>query len=254
MKRILLLALCWIFCLQACSASAPVQYKIKVVAEYNHDTSAYTQGLFFDGGTLYESTGQCGESSFRVVDYKSGKVLRKLDFARKYFGEGSVFFKGKLYMLTWTNKVAFTYDAGSLKYIKTYSYPREGWGLTTDGNLLIMSDGSAQLYFVSPKTFTIVRSVTVRSGGKSVNFLNELEYIEGKIWANVYLKDEILIIDPATGEVEGVVDCRGLLPKERRTRRTDVLNGIAWNPATGEIFITGKYWPAMYRIELEKKK
>ena len=173
MKRILLLALCWIFCLQACSASAPVQYKIKVVAEYNHDTSAYTQGLFFDGGTLYESTGQCGESSFRVVDYKSGKVLRKLDFARKYFGEGSVFFKGKLYMLTWTNKVAFTYDAGSLKYIKTYSYPREGWGLTTDGKSLIASDGSSTLYFMD-ENLKVKRSLKVTMDGRPVRFLNEL--------------------------------------------------------------------------------
>ena len=250
MKRILLLALCWIFFLQACSASAPVQYKIKVVAEYNHDTSAYTQGLFFDGGTLYESTGQCGESSFRVVDYKSGKVLRKLDFARKYFGEGSVFFKGKLYMLTWTNKVAFTYDAGSLKYIKTYSYPREGWGLTTDGKSLIASDGSSILYFMD-ENLKVKRSLKVTMDGRPVRFLNELEWIDGRIWANVYTTDMIVIINPSSGNVEGMVDCTGLLPKKLRKPDTDVLNGIAY--LDGRIFLTGKNWPKLYEVELVKK-
>ena len=250
MKRILLLALCWIFCLQACSASAPVQYKIKVVAEYNHDTSAYTQGLFFDGGTLYESTGQCSESSFRVVDYKSGKVLRKLDFARKYFGEGSVFFKGKLYMLTWTNKVAFTYDAGSLKYIKTYSYPREGWGLTTDGKSLIASDGSSTLYFMD-ENLKVKRSLKVTMDGRPVRFLNELEWIDGRIWANVYTTDMIVIINPSSGNVEGMVDCTGLLPKKLRKPDTDVLNGIAY--LDGRIFLTGKNWPKLYEVELVKK-
>ena len=250
MKRILLLALCWIFCLQACSASAPVQYKIKVVAEYNHDTSAYTQGLFFDGGTLYESTGQCGESSFRVVDYKSGKVLRKLDFARNYFGEGSVFFKGKLYMLTWTNKVAFTYDAGSLKYIKTYSYPREGWGLTTDSKSLIASDGSSTLYFMD-ENLKVKRSLKVSMDGRPVRFLNELEWINGRIWANVYTTDMIVIINPSSGNVEGMVDCTGLLPKKLRKPDTDVLNGIAY--LDGRVFLTGKNWPKLYEVELVKK-
>ena len=250
MKRILLLSLCWISCLQACSASAPVQYKLKVVAEYNHDTSAYTQGLFFDGGTLYESTGQCGESSFRVVDLATGKVLRKLDFARKYFGEGSVFFKGKMYMLTWTNKVAFTYDANSLKYLKTYSYPREGWGLTTDGKSLIASDGSSTLYFMD-EDLKVKRTLKVTLDNRPVRYLNELEWINGRIWANVYTTDMIVIINPSNGKVEGMVDCTGLLPKKLRKPDTDVLNGIAY--LDGRIFLTGKNWPKLYEVEIVKK-
>ena len=250
MKRILLLSLCWISCLPACSASAPVQYKLKVVAEYNHDTSAYTQGLFFDGGTLYESTGQCGESSFRVVDLATGKVLRKLDFARKYFGEGSVFFKGKMYMLTWTNKVAFTYDANSLKYLKTYSYPREGWGLTTDGKSLIASDGSSTLYFMD-EDLKVKRTLKVTLDNRPVRYLNELEWINGRIWANVYTTDMIVIINPSNGKVEGMVDCTGLLPKKLRKPDTDVLNGIAY--LDGRIFLTGKNWPKLYEVEIVKK-
>ncbi|MBR5042117.1 MAG: glutaminyl-peptide cyclotransferase [Bacteroidales bacterium] len=250
MKRILLLALSWLFCLAACSASEPVQYKVKVVAEYDHDTSAYTQGLFFDGGQLYESTGQCGESSFRVVDLKTGKVLRKLEFARKYFGEGSVFFKGKLYMLTWTNRVAFTYDAGTLKYLKTYSYPREGWGLTTDGKSLIASDGSPVLYFMD-ENLKVKRSVKVTLNDRPVRYLNELEWIDGRIWANVYTTDMIVIINPASGKVEGTIDCSGLLPAKLRKPDTDVLNGIAC--LDGRIFLTGKNWPKLYEVEIVKK-
>ena len=250
MKRILLLALSWLFCLAACSASEPVQYKVKVVAEYDHDTSAYTQGLFFDGGQLYESTGQCGESSFRVVDLKTGKVLRKLEFARKYFGEGSVFFKGKLYLLTWTNRVAFTYDAGTLKYLKTYSYPREGWGLTTDGKSLIASDGSPVLYFMD-ENLKVKRSVKVTLNDRPVRYLNELEWIDGRIWANVYTTDMIVIINPASGKVEGTIDCSGLLPAKLRKPDTDVLNGIAC--LDGRIFLTGKNWPKLYEVEIVKK-
>ena len=250
MKRIFLLAAVLILCLPACSSSAPVQYKLRVVAEYNHDPAAYTQGLFFDGGSLYESTGQCGQSSFRKVDLASGKVLRKLDFAHKYFGEGSVFFKGKLYMLTWTNKVAFTYDAESLKYLKTYSYPREGWGLTTDGKSLIASDGSSVLYFLD-ENLKLKRTLKVTMNDRPVRFLNELEWINGKIWANVYTTDMIVIINPSNGKVEGVVDCSGLLPKKLRGPDTDVLNGIAC--LDGRVFLTGKNWPKLYEVEIVKK-
>ena len=250
MKRFILLVAMLSLCLAACSSSAPVHYKLKVVAEYDHDASAYTQGLFFHGGELYESTGQCGQSSFRKVDLKSGKVLRKLDFARKYFGEGSVFFKGKLYMLTWTNKVAFTYDAATLKYLRTYSYPREGWGLTTDGKSLIASDGSSNLYYLD-EGLKLKRSIKVTMDGRPVRLLNELEWIDGRIWANVYTTDMIVIINPASGNVEGVVDCSGLLPAKLRKPDTDVLNGIA--VLDGRIFLTGKNWPKLYEVEIVKK-
>lgn len=232
----------------SCSAGVK-QYKLKVIAEYPHDRGAYTQGLFFSDGQLYESTGQHGESSFRIVDLETGKVQKKLSFDRKYFGEGSVFLGGKLYFLTWESKVAFVYDAKTLKYEKTYSYPREGWGLTTDGKSLIASDGSSHIYFLSPD-FKLERSLTVKMEGRAVRLLNELEWIDGKIWANVYLTDMILIIDPKDGRVEACVDCSGLLPKELRTPDTDVLNGIAHNPQTGKTYLTGKNWPKLYEIEL----
>lgn len=234
-----------------CSAKVR-QYEVRVVKEYNHDTSAYTQGLFFSGGQFYESTGQFGESSFRIVDLPTGRVLRRLDFDKKYFGEGSVMLGGKLYMLTWTNNVLFVYDASTLKYEKTYTYPREGWGLTTDGKSLIASDGSSSLYFLSP-ALKLERSVTVRRNGHPVNYLNELEWIDGKVWANVYTTDMIEIINPQTGNVEGEIDCTGLLPARLRRPETDVLNGIAYDPSTKKIYLTGKYWPRLYEVTLTGK-
>ncbi len=220
-----------------------------MVKEYHHDTAAYTQGLFYDGGQMYESTGQYGGSTFRVVDYTTGKVARRLDFARKYFGEGSVMLDGKLFILTWTNKVAFVYDAATLKYEKTYSYPREGWGLTTDGKSLIASDGSSRIYYLT-KDFKQVKTLDVKLNGRPVRLLNELEWIDGKIWANVYMTDMIVIINPSDGRVEATVDCTGLLPDKLRRPDTDVLNGIAYDKKTGKIWLTGKNWPRLYEVSL----
>ena len=235
-----------------CSAHVK-QYKVEIIKEYPHDTGAYTQGLFFDGGRFYESTGQFGESSFREVELATGKVLSKMNFQQKYFGEGSVMLNGNLYILTWLNKVAFVYDAKTLEYKQTYSYPREGWGLTTDGKSLIASDGSSRLYFLSPE-FKQERYVDVKMDGRAVRNLNELEYIDGKVWANIYMTDLIVIINPADGTVEASIDCSGLLPKKLREPRTDVLNGIAQDPATGKIYLTGKYWPRLYEVRLVPKK
>lgn len=238
--------------LGACADGKVRQYKLQVVKDYPHDTQSYTQGLFFDGGKFYESTGQYGESTFRIVDLATGKAQRKLDFGKKYFVEGSVILDGDLFILTWTNKVAFVYDAATLEYRQTYTYPREGWGLTTDGKQLIASDGSSRLYFMD-KQFKVQRSVTVKLNGRAVNMLNELEYIDGKVWANVYTSDLILIIDPKNGEVEGTVDCTGLLPRSLRKPQTDVLNGIAFDPATKKTYLTGKYWPKLYEVRLVEK-
>lgn len=251
MKRLILSLAALALCVCACSAPGPRKYGVKVVREYPHDTKAYTQGLFFDNGTLYESTGQTGQSSFRIVDLQTGKVLRKLGFAHKYFGEGSVMFQGKLYMLTWTNHVAFVYDAATLEYEKTYSYPREGWGLTTDGKSLIASDGSANLFFLDGE-FHLQRTLKVTLNGRPIRYLNELEWIDGRIWANVYTTDMIVIINPKTGVVEATVDCSGLLPNALRGPETDVLNGIA--VLDGRIFLTGKNWPRMYEVELKETK
>jgi len=238
-----------LLCSSGCSAARVKQYKVEVVKEYPHDTGAYTQGLFFEGGRFYESTGQFGESSFREVELATGKVLSRMNFQQKYFAEGSVMLGDKLFILTWLNKVAFVYDAKTLQYLQTYSYPREGWGLTTDGKSLIASDGSAQLYFLTPE-FKQERAVTVRMDGRPVRLLNELEYIDGKIWANVYTTDLIVIINPADGQVEATVDCSGLLPARLHKPDTDVLNGIARDPATGKIYLTGKRWPRLYEVKL----
>lgn len=236
----------------SCADAKVKEYRLEVVAEYPHDTQSYTQGLFFQGGAMYESTGQHGKSTFRKVDMETGKPLKRLDFDRKYFVEGSVMLDGNLYILTWESKVAFVYDAETLEYKSTWSYPREGWGLTTDGEQLIASDGSANLYFLDG-SFAQDRKVLVTYEDRPVRFLNELEYIDGKVWANVYTSDEIVIINPKSGRVEGVVDCRGLLPRELRTVETDVLNGIAYNPEDGKIYLTGKNWPRLYEVKLIEK-
>ena len=235
----------------SCGTTKVQEYKVKVVREYPHDVTSYTQGLFFYRDSLYESTGQWGESTFRTVDLETGKALSRMDFSRKYFIEGSIFFEGTLYLLTWTNNLVFLYDADTRKYRETVAYPREGWGLTTDGKQLIASDGSSFLYFMD-KDLNVERRLRVTMDGKSVRYLNELEYIDGKVWANVYTTDTIVIIDPADGKVEATVDCRGLLPYRERTAETDVLNGIAVDKQ-GRIFLTGKYWPKMFEIELVKK-
>ncbi len=251
MKRVLIslaLALCAI-----CSCSAQVKrYNIKVEKTYPHDTQSYTQGLFFHGGTLYESTGLNGKSTLRTVDLETGDAMKKLPFNRKYFVEGSVILGDRLYVLTWTSHVLFVYDAATLEYRMTYSYPREGWGLTTDGESLIASDGSSHLYFLS-EDLKLQKTLNVTLNGRAVRYLNELEWIDGRIWANVYTSDLIVIIDPSTGKVEGIVNCGGLLPESKRTKDTDVLNGIAVD-AQGRIYLTGKNWPELYRVSLVEEK
>lgn len=251
MKQMLLI-LMLPFMLISCTEPKVKEYRLEVVAEYPHDTDSYTQGLFFHEGEMYESTGQYGKSTFRKVEIETGKALKRLDFDKKYFVEGSVIFGDNLYILTWDSKVAFVYDAKTLEYKSSWTYPREGWGLTTDGKQLIASDGSATLFFMDGD-FALKRRLIVTLDGKPIRYLNELEYIDGKIWANVYTYDEILIIDPKDGKVEGVIDCRGLLPKNLRTVTTDVLNGIAVNPDDGKIYLTGKNWPKLYEIRLKEK-
>lgn len=249
----MILNMCLMLCLLcSCGEKAVKEYTVEVVARYPHDIQSYTQGLFFDDGQMYESTGVKGRSTFRKVDISTGNALKRLDFDKKYFLEGSVMFNGNLYILTWESKVAFVYDAETLEYKSTWRYPREGWGITTDGKQLIASDGSATLFFMD-EDFALKRRVIVKYEGRPVRWLNELEYIDGKIWANVYMTDEIVIINPKDGKVEGLIDCRGLLPKHLRTPETDVLNGIAYNPEDGKIYITGKNWPELYEIRIVEK-
>ena len=241
--------------LSSCAQTPKVQYyTYKVVETYKHDISAYTQGLFFDEGNLYESTGQYGESSLRRVDLATGNVLQREVFLPKYFVEGSCTFGDRLYVLTWMERVCFVYDKKSFKKIGQFPTRREGWGLTTDGKYLIQSDGSAQIYFIDPNTFVDQRSITVKLDGRTQTMINELEYIDGKIWANVYTEDRVLIINPTNGDVEGVIDFSNILPRNLKTTRTDVLNGIAYNPLDKSIYVTGKYWPRLYKVEIFPKK
>lgn len=251
MKHIISICVCVLCSILSCSAKVE-RYKVEVVKAYPHDTGSYTQGLFWHGGSLYESTGLNGKSTFRKVDLQSGQALTKLPFNKKYFVEGSVILGDKLYILTWTNKVIFIYDADTLEYRSTYSYPREGWGLTTDGKSLISSDGSSRIYFLTPE-LKFERSINVTLNGRAVRFLNELEWIDGRIWANVYTSDTIVIINPDTGVVEATVDCEGLLLERLRTSDTDVLNGIAVD-SEGRIFLTGKNWPELYEVKLVGEK
>ena len=238
---------------------------VKVLETYPHNTDAYTQGLFFHEGKMYETTGQYGESSIRQVDLESGKVLRKVSLTDKYFGEGSCIVDGNLYLLTWKNRVAFVYDAETFKYKKTLAYPRDGWGLApvprdmaaklkpgkvpagTGDVVMVSSDGSSNLYYLDNE-LRLVRTVKVKLGDMPVRLLNELEWIDGKIWANVYTTDMIVVIDPLTGEIEGKIDCSSLIPQSQRDRHMDVLNGIAQGP-DGSIYLTGKYWPKLFKIK-----
>ena len=251
--RFLLIPLLLAFCSDALSAEKTRQYRAVVVREYPHDVTSYTQGLFFEDGQMYESTGGNGSSTFRKVELSSGRALRRLDFGKKYFVEGSSVLGDRLYILTWTNRVAFVYSFPELEYVSTVSYPRQGWGLTTDGESLIASDGSSSLYYMTPD-LRVTKTLQVRLHGKPLDYLNELEYIDGKIWANVYTTNMIVVIDPESGNVEAVVDCGGLLPDKLKTPATDVLNGIAFDDRTGKIYLTGKNWPRLYQVEIVEKK
>ncbi len=232
--------------------SAPQQYQYRKTATYTHDPDAYTQGLVFHEGALYESTGTRGESTLRKIDIESGKVLKQISLDDKYFGEGLTIWSSQLVQLTWTSNVAFAYDMESLEQIKTFHYPTEGWGLATLGDELVMSDGSEKLYFLDPSSFAEKRSIQVYDEKEKVLYLNELEVIDGLIYANVYQTDKIVMIDPESGAVVGVVSLEGVFNKQGYNRRLDVLNGIAWDESGKRLFVTGKWWPKLYQIELYK--
>lgn len=243
-----------ILVLPSCGDDEVKYYNYKLEEVLPHDRGAYTQGLFFDGDRLFESTGQYGESSLREVDLKSGEVLRQIDLDSTYFAEGSCNIGDDIFLLTWMERKLFVYNKSdfSLKY--TFPLNREGWGVTTDGKKLYMSDGSANLYVVDPKTITDEKVLRVTLNGKPVPYINELEWIEGDIWANVYGDNAIVIINPNNGKVKGVIDCSSMLPNNLRSSETDVLNGIAYHNETKLIYVTGKLWPRLYRISLIERK
>ncbi|NJN83673.1 MAG: glutaminyl-peptide cyclotransferase [Caldilineaceae bacterium] len=222
----------------------------RVVNEFPHDPTALTQGLIFMDDTLYESTGLRGQSTLRQVDLTTGDVLRSIDLDDAYWGEGMTILGDKIYQLTYKAGVGFVYDKETFAVEREFSYPTEGWGLTTDGVHLIRSDGSSSLYFLDPVTFEEVKRLEVFDDSGAVARLNELEYIDGEIWANIFVTDRIARISPESGEVTGWIDLAGLLPEEKRTQPVDVLNGIAYDDESNRLFVTGKLWPALYEIEL----
>jgi len=230
----------------------PTLYGFRVIAAYPHDPDAYTQGLVIAGGRLYEGTGRYGASSIRRVDLATGRVEKIHAIGSEYFGEGIAILDGKLYELTWKSGLAFVYDLDTFNVVQTLQYPTEGWGLTHDGRNLILSDGSATLRFLDPATFKTVREITVRDGDRPIEKLNELEYIDGEIWSNVWYDDRIARISPADGRVLGWIDLAALYPQSARGG-DDVLNGIAYDAAAKRIFVTGKDWPQLFEIEVLRK-
>jgi glutamine cyclotransferase len=235
----------------AATAPTPV-YTYEVVNTFPHDHGAFTQGLLYLDGALYESTGLNGRSSLRKVDLGTGTVLKQLDVPREYFAEGLAALNGKLYQLTWQNEKGFVYDLESFNQERTFTYSAEGWGLTTDGQSLIMSDGTAQIRFLDPASFQVKRTITAMDHDRSIDRLNELEYVKGEIFANVWTTDFIVRIDPATGKVLGVIDFSGLLAPQDRAN-TDVLNGIAYDAVDDRLFVTGKLWPKLFEVRLKPK-
>lgn len=228
-------------------------YTYEVVQAWPHDPAAFTQGLLFRKGSLLESTGLNGESTLREVDWKTGKVLKQIDVPRQYFAEGLAVIGDRAYQLTWQTRKGFIYDADTFKSLGEFSYVGEGWGLTTDGQLLILSDGTHRIRFLDPATFAEVRAIEVLDHGKPVSQLNELEYIHGEIFANVWQTDRVIRIDPATGRVRGTIDFANLLPAAERGPRTDVLNGIAYDAENDRLVVTGKRWPKLYEVRLKPK-
>jgi glutamine cyclotransferase len=234
-------------------AAIPV-YGFKVVHAYQHDISAYTEGLFYKDGFLYESTGQVGESTVRKVELKSGETVQRYNVPSQYFGEGIIDWKDRLVQLTWQTQIGFVYDLATFKLQHTFSYPGEGWALTRDATHLYMSDGSPVLRILDPETLTAVGSIMVTADGEPVSSLNELEWVKGELYANVWLTNRIARIDPATGHVVGWIDLGGLLDVSRLPDPgNDVLNGIAYDAQHDRLFVTGKRWPKLFEIKLVKK-
>ena len=238
------------------SPSTP-RHAVRVVASYPHDPQAFTQGLVVHDGVLFESTGQEGRSGVRQVDLETGRVLRRADVPAPLFGEGIAALGDRIYFLTWKSERGFVYDASTLAPVDSFTYQGEGWGLATDGTKLYMSDGTSSIRVVDPDGFATERSIRVTEAGQPVHYLNELEWVDGELWANVWMTELVARIDPATGNVVGWIDLTGLLtPDERRAPTgqalVDVTNGIAHDPATGRLLVTGKLWPRIFAVEVEE--
>jgi glutamine cyclotransferase len=228
----------------------PEIYGYRIVNKYPHDREAYTQGLLVHNGYFYESTGQYGESGLRHVEIETGRVIKQHSLDKKYFGEGLALYAGRLYQLTWTTNTGFVYDIETFSVLGTIHYNTQGWGLAAYGDQLVMSDGTNKLFYLEPEYFTVVSSVEVYDNREAVWQLNELEYINGEVWANIYQTDRLARIDPATGKVLSYVDLKGLLDDRDRKPDTDYLNGIAWDSVNEKLYVTGKNWPWVFEIEI----
>lgn len=229
----------------------PVLYSYEIINIYPHDPEAFTQGLIYLNGFFYESTGLYGRSTLRQVNPVDGIIIKQINLSSDYFAEGITSYNSRIIQLTWRENCGFVYDLQSFTVQETFSYQTEGWGLTYDGEFLIMSDGSSVLTFLDPKTFIPVRQVQVKANNRPLQNINELEHVKGKIYANVWLTDYIVIIDPETGQVTGRIDLTGLLdPTSHPGRSVDVLNGIAYDEGLDRLFVTGKFWPKIFEIKL----
>ena len=225
-------------------------YGYRIVESLPHNNRYFTQGLLIHDGELYEGTGRHGESALLHLNKADGSVIKSRSLASRYFGEGIAIANNRIFQLTWRENMVFVYDLDTFEPQTSHYWPREGWGLTYDGEQLILSDGSDQLYFIDPETFQSVRQVPVRIQGRPVHQLNELEYIDGEVWANVWMSQQIVRINPQTGQVTGVVDLTGLVNQTQTGGSEAVLNGIAWNPDTRQLYVTGKLWSHIFHIEL----
>jgi glutaminyl-peptide cyclotransferase len=233
----------------------PPVYSFEIRNSYPHDHAAFTQGLVIQDGVLFESTGLHGSSSLRKVDLQTGRVLKKIDVPAEYFAEGMTIFRGKIFQLTWQSHKGFTYNPESFAKTGEFAYEGEGWGLTHDEHSLIMSDGTNRIRFLDPSSFKVVRTIKVFDGTLPLTQLNELEYIRGEIYANIWQTDRVVRIAPGTGEVIGWIDLTGLLKiKDDPAEPVNVLNGIAYDERKDRLYVTGKLWPKLFEIKLKPKK
>lgn len=239
--------------LAACRPSAPPALGFQIAATHPHDVTSFTQGLQLLNGRLFESSGMYGESALREIDPATGKVLRQRPLAKNVFGEGMTVLNNEMWVLTWKENTVFVFNPDTFAPLRSFHYEGEGWGLTDDGMHLIMSDGSANLTFRDPKDFSIIRTITVKDGNQPVTALNELEWVNGQIFANVFETERIVRISPDSGQVTGWLDLRGLRNQLAQEKRPDVLNGIAWNPKTGNLLVTGKYWSTLFELKIIEK-
>ena len=239
--------------LSSCQKSPPEHLGYQIISTRPHDGTAYTQGLQLTGGRLFESTGQYGESTVREIEPASGKILRKRPLAKTVFGEGLTVIGQEMWVLTWKENTVYVLEPDTFKPIRSHTYKGEGWGLTSDGKQLIMSDGSSDLKFINPKDFTVQKTLEVKDGKRTVKNLNELEWIDGQIFANIYQTDKIARISPEDGQVTGWLDLAGLKNQLTQPNHAEVLNGIAYDPKSGHLLVTGKYWPQMFEIKVVKK-